>query len=171
MLIPSTVVCATGHQIVTLCMVVCQEEKTHFWILWWEVGIVISSFRGLFCIKFLVCFLCLQNLTTYWTGFSNSLLNRRTLSSRQPTPEGIKAMWAPERRIPRHRGLIEWRRLGRLVNFRDCLWLGLQISWPNPVFSIVNSIGAICRCWITGHLKTWGTIKAPNILPWTSECV
>ena len=58
----------------------CMRKKKHMsWIPWWEVGILIFLFPGLFRITVSLYFLCLQNLTRYWTGFSKGLLNMHAL--------------------------------------------------------------------------------------------
>ena len=98
---------------------------------------------GNVCINFSSCFLCLQKLKTWWTGFSQGLLNPRTLSWRQQTFVGMKVMWDPERRTSCQRGLIEWRRFGCLVYLRACLWLGLEIPWRNSTICL-SSMSVWC---------------------------
>ena len=44
------------------------------------------------------------------------------------------------------------------------------MSWRNPVTFFVNSVGMICPCRPTGHLKFCGTIRRPNILQWNRNC-
>ena len=142
----------------------CVRKKKHMpWSRWWKVGSLICLFRGLLLTRVSLYFSCLENLTTYRTGFNMGSLNLHALLEKQQISMEMKASSASEGKGSFQKRYINWRKLGRTMNLRDCLWLVRQIPWRSPVIFIVNSVGVMCLCWPTGHLTFWGTIRVQNI--------